>query len=81
MECCRRDRNIGLLAGEDEAGLGAVGFLNLDRCYDSIGGDGEGEALHAFLLSVRNTGEDEAGVYGGCHGQVIDFFFELGVAE
>ena len=37
-----RDRNIGLLAGEDEAGLGAVGFLNLDRRYDSIGGDGEG---------------------------------------
>ena len=81
VEVCRGDLGIGLFADEGEAGFGAVGFLDLDGRDGTVGGHGEGKALHALFLSVRNAEKGKGAVGGGRHGQVIDFFFKLGVAE
>jgi hypothetical protein len=76
-----RDGDIALFAGEGEAGIGAVSFLDVDGGDGAFGGHREGEALDPLFLTVRDSGEREGAVGGGRCREVIDFFFKLSVAE
>jgi hypothetical protein len=77
----RSHGGIGLFAREGEAGVGAVGFLDVDGDDDAFGGDGEGEALDAMFLTMGDAGEGEGTIGSGRCSEVVDFFFKLGVAE
>src|SRR5580704_19504970 len=81
VEGCRGDGGVGLFACEGEPGVGAVGFLNVDRGDDAFGADRESETPDALFLTVGNAGEGKGAVGCGSRGEVVDFFLKLSVAE
>ena len=81
VECAVGDGGVGLLAGEGEAGEGAIGFFNLDGGDGAGGGDGEPDLAHSFLLAFGRAGEEEVAVGSGGEAEIGQFLFKLSVAE
>src|SRR5215469_10385122 len=70
VELRRRDGYVRLFAGEGEASVGAIGFLDFDAEDGAVGGHVQGEALDALFLIVRNAGKSEGSVCGGSDDKV-----------
>ena len=60
-----RDWGVRLFATEGESRDGTIGLLDFDVRNRAFWSDGEGEALNALLLFVRDPGESEGAIGGG----------------
>ena len=81
MKGLGRDRRIGLLAGEGEAGQRAVGLFNLNAGDGSVGGHGKREPRDALLLPFGLAGERERPFGRRRQRQVAQLLFQFRVAE